>query len=703
MKYNIYTEGNYFTIKSEVDEYFYGHRKDVIVDKDNIDLQNYRVFNVKDFSDKIILKIGSILKQDNSSYSQVEWETFYKENTGNFNGGGTAPNPTPINQNNKTKIYPILDNTFNFETTTSLDVKNGILSNYGILPIDEFTTPIFQLKDGKGNYQNWVSSFGKGDAQNFPNSSFQKFDTSAQFLITKTRSEVLALIASSSLVKGATYEITDCDAALYGGTTIYLQALSNNQFAESGFGKFYLPNLPLEDQLETLVKFTESNFVGERQLSYRESVTSNNGKTGVYLGEGLILVEGANDDWTSATSFTTSITSSTGDMSVIVQTNILPLNKKFIWGEKVWQSVSSLVQSQDEFTIASGAVLLDNITNPDKYYINYDEIKYSFADDMIFYRKNKNDNEVLFNVNDVVNGVLKNPIKNCKWGTHYIDLNNKNLFTSLSIKNSLVNNINSKRGFIQNVFNNYSFFEKNIFYSDDLPISGNVFDSVYFSNNTLVTFTNSNFKQGVLQSNRLNTFFGLDLGNAFEFKDNYITSPFDTLVIKNISQFYNNTLINCVLSGFNLVDNSSFRNNTHSADDVLTNVNIQDSCIIQNNTNLLIQSASFKNQCIISNNTKLNIKNCTLQSASINLILNTFFRREISNSSLFNMALSLASNELNNNMSYFNIIGAFLTTAFNTFLATSNSGVKTVFLREDGTPLLSYYDNTNTQIITPII
>ena len=109
MKYNIYTEGNYFTIKSEVDEYFYGHRKDVIVDKDNINLKNYRIFNVKDFSDKIILKVGNILKLDNSPYTQVEWETFYKENTGNFNGGGTAPSIVNSNWNAITGVSQILN------------------------------------------------------------------------------------------------------------------------------------------------------------------------------------------------------------------------------------------------------------------------------------------------------------------------------------------------------------------------------------------------------------------------------------------------------------------------------------------------------------------------------------------------------------------------------------------------------------------
>ena len=147
MKYNIYTEGNYFTIKSEVDEYFYGHRKDVIVDKDNINLKNYRVFNVKDFSDKIILKVGSILKLDNSLYTQVEWETFYKDNTGNFNGGGTAP----TNQN----LQQVTDVG---NTTTNPIVVQGIKITSGVenerIKITDVNSTAIQIGNGPFNTNN---------------------------------------------------------------------------------------------------------------------------------------------------------------------------------------------------------------------------------------------------------------------------------------------------------------------------------------------------------------------------------------------------------------------------------------------------------------------------------------------------------------------------------------------------------------------
>ena len=94
-KYKIYVKGNYLVVvDAQKNEYFYGIRKEVHVDKSNVDKPLYRAFNVKDFSDKIVLQIPNILKEDGTAYSEAEFDTFYQENTGNFNGGGSAPTPT---------------------------------------------------------------------------------------------------------------------------------------------------------------------------------------------------------------------------------------------------------------------------------------------------------------------------------------------------------------------------------------------------------------------------------------------------------------------------------------------------------------------------------------------------------------------------------------------------------------------------------
>lgn len=89
-KYNVYTKGNYFVVVQD-GEYFYGFRKEVLVDKNNTDKATYKFINVKDFDSSISINLSQLLKENNSAYTESEFDTFYTENTGNFNGGGTAP------------------------------------------------------------------------------------------------------------------------------------------------------------------------------------------------------------------------------------------------------------------------------------------------------------------------------------------------------------------------------------------------------------------------------------------------------------------------------------------------------------------------------------------------------------------------------------------------------------------------------------
>lgn len=91
-QYKIYTKGNYIVVVDVLkNEYFYGTKKEVFVDKSNVNKNTYKIFNVKHFNNETVLQIPNILKEDGSAYSELEFDTFYQENTGNFNGGGIAP------------------------------------------------------------------------------------------------------------------------------------------------------------------------------------------------------------------------------------------------------------------------------------------------------------------------------------------------------------------------------------------------------------------------------------------------------------------------------------------------------------------------------------------------------------------------------------------------------------------------------------
>lgn len=90
--YKFYRKDNYIILSNNTTkETFYGFVKEVQVDKSNLNKPHYRFFNIKDFNSSTPLVITQLLKEDGSTYTQAEFEEFYTKNTGNFNGGGSAP------------------------------------------------------------------------------------------------------------------------------------------------------------------------------------------------------------------------------------------------------------------------------------------------------------------------------------------------------------------------------------------------------------------------------------------------------------------------------------------------------------------------------------------------------------------------------------------------------------------------------------
>lgn len=87
----IYVKGNYLIIEIDPDNQIINPKKEIIFNREpDTDTFIYksggytRRFNYTEFS-----------KEDGSSFgSLAEFETFIYENTGNFNGGGIAPEPT---------------------------------------------------------------------------------------------------------------------------------------------------------------------------------------------------------------------------------------------------------------------------------------------------------------------------------------------------------------------------------------------------------------------------------------------------------------------------------------------------------------------------------------------------------------------------------------------------------------------------------
>lgn len=54
--------------------------------------------------------------------------------------------------------------------------------------------------------------------------------------------QLTAIIDSNELAVGSTYKLTDADSSLYGGTTIYLKALTTNKLSDTGTDYLLIQN-----------------------------------------------------------------------------------------------------------------------------------------------------------------------------------------------------------------------------------------------------------------------------------------------------------------------------------------------------------------------------------------------------------------------------------------------------------------------------
>ncbi len=146
-QFKIYRKDNYIIVVNDFNgELYQGFVKEVFVKKSNTNQAAYKLFNVKDFDYKNGLIIEQILKEDGNPYTQSEFEDFYTQNTGNFNGGGDS-------QGIQSVTGDIVDNT---------DPENPVV-NKPIIYQTKWLTDMQGLPTNPGRYWN-----GKGEALDDP-------------------------------------------------------------------------------------------------------------------------------------------------------------------------------------------------------------------------------------------------------------------------------------------------------------------------------------------------------------------------------------------------------------------------------------------------------------------------------------------------------------------------------------------------------
>lgn len=206
-----------------------------------------------------------------------------------------------------------------------------------------------------------------------------------------TTSELNDLISNNKLVPGAMYKILNVHPSLYNdgsspGTTILIKAFSTNKLEKEGTGLFFNPKY--NNSLSGYNIWTKdmsgsfSNIVGNFDYANQETVTANNGATGVLLTRGVIeMIAG---DWTTATSITGDISGATAD--VFGFTSILySLDQMVYWGNYVWKNLNGNVgNSIDVLTLDSEWEKV--LYNTNDYNEVLDSIEYDVENDMIIKR-----------------------------------------------------------------------------------------------------------------------------------------------------------------------------------------------------------------------------------------------------------------------------------------------------------------------------
>jgi len=177
----------------------------------------------------------------------------------------------------------------------ALDVGGGTIDLF------PFSTPIIQDGEDENHNAIWKTA----------NRYFKDNIGGSQIAFTKTKAEIDALIAGNDLVAGALYEITGVHPTLYddgttSGTTIILKAISENVLETQGTGIFYNPkyNQAVDGFgiWDNKMYGTFSTIVGTFDYQNKETVTADNGATGILLADGMIQYVSGN--WSSAISIT---------------------------------------------------------------------------------------------------------------------------------------------------------------------------------------------------------------------------------------------------------------------------------------------------------------------------------------------------------------------------------------------------------------
>lgn len=477
--------------------------------------------------------------------------------------------------------------------------------------------------------------------------------------VNVTKAEIDTLIAANSLVPGQTYIISGVDVPLYGGTTVVLQADTTNKLALAGHGIFYNPKYinsqaTPENGYGIWNKYFPviiTNVVGGT-FSNGDILTADNGAVANWLSNGLL--EWVSGDWSLSTTVDNGfgVTANVG-LAVLNQPGFpsYAIGDSVIWGGKHWINKTGVVGSSvDKYTLDSTNWDVVPFNSTD-YNVQVDVIHYDYIHDMIVRRKDRYDNDVdgswqsFFDWEDPSGYGYGNPIKDFQWGNYPDDFNTVDYYyigvVANYVKDSYLDCLN---------------FIGEYLWSNRLQvasISNTITDT--FSSLSYNTLTNSYFDNNVLSSGNLN----------FNKLTTFCSISDNTLYAAQLeSNILNNSSINA-----NVLSSGGISYNTLSAGSNIS-INSLDSSSISYNT---VNAASSINNNVMTSGSYI---------GNNSLVFSTFD---------FTPSGTLINVVITNIEARDSQILLDISTA--TIIYGSYS--KQIFKRQDGTPRLGYYNNSD--------
>ena len=491
--------------------------------------------------------------------------------------------------------------------------------------------------DSKAEY-NITDLENTADSELLPKSLIKEliYDTN---IVKVSKEEIDVLILNSKLRAGTTYNISNVDIDLYGGSSIFLRAISVNSLELSGTGEFYTPkykNIPGYGIWTKLMSMTFSlsnyNFVPG------EYVNGNNSSLGIYNSTGLI--DWVSGSWSSTTLITGSISSATVSISGAVSpTHVTGSN--VIYGGRLWINKTGLVgNSLDDYTLDSTNWKPVEY-NRFEYNLSIDDIKYDILNDRIIYRRDRHGNIVdvsnlkidLITDSDYGFG-MDNPIKAFQWG------NGLDNFIPID---DMISFDDNKRGVICNIIIN-SFLgcinsTAKYIWDNKLDMGSYILTS--FIDNKSSIFNNNLTNGGIISS----------MKDSFILNNNLYNSS-----ISNVSLYSQSSIVNCDIS------NGSIENSKMSVSSIV---------------NSYLVRGTIRNLHIMTSTISVSIENGLFWSNGSWLENKTI--RQVRFIGVEQIIDILAA-----------------TVIYNTNLR------KEVYERSDGLVRIRYWDNTDINIILPI-